>query len=113
MTNEQKKQVKEIVTIVKNTANHLNALRVRLEEIASGAFLDASTCGQALSEEVRLFDGGNNRLNEVIHTMREALAFYGELLGENFGEESEEGVSVRRSIAPASAERIRTERAAG
>lgn len=97
MTNEQKKQVKEIVTIVKNTANHLNALRVRLEEIASDAFLDASTCGQALSEEVRLFDGGNNRLNEVIHTMREALAFYGELLGENFGDETETGGDDRRA----------------
>lgn len=97
MTNKQQKDVKEIATIVKNTANHLNTLRIRLEEIASGAFLDASTCGQALSEEVRLFDGGNNRLNEVIHTMREALAFYGELLGENFGDENETGEDDRRA----------------
>ena len=97
MTNKQQKDVKEIAAIVKNTANHLNVMRVRLEEIAGDAFLEASTCGQALSEKVRLFEGGNDRLAGAVHTVREALAFYGELLGENFGEESEEGGDARRA----------------
>lgn len=97
MTSEQKKAAKEIAAIVKNTANHLNVMRVRLEEIAGDAFLEASTCGQALSEEVRLFDGGNDRLAGAVHTVREALAFYGELLGENFGEETETSGDDRRA----------------
>lgn len=91
MTCEQRKAAKEIAAIVKNTANHLNVLRTRLEEIAGDAFLDASTCGQALSEDVRLFDGGNDRLASAAHTLREALAFYGELLGINFEEEDKTG----------------------
>lgn len=99
MTNKQQKDVKEIAAIVNNTANHLNTLRIRLEEIAGDAFLNASTCGQALSEEVRLFDGGNDRLASAVHTLRETLAFYGELLGINFdfGEEEKAGGDDRRA----------------
>lgn len=82
MTSKQKKAVQELVTLVKNTANHLNVIRIRLEEIESDTFFGLSCEERADSEDVRLFDGGNIRLNEVVHILCEALSFYGGLLGD-------------------------------
>lgn len=101
MTSKQKKEVKELVSIVKNTTNHLNVMRIRLEEVGGDVFLDASTCGQALSEEVRLFNGGNDRLAEAEHVLLEALAFYGELLGdESLSREDDQSAALREASPP-------------
>lgn len=94
MTSKQKKAVHEYAETVKRLAEHINIVRIKLEAIASDVFLDLSCEGKADSEEVRLFDEGNNRLARAEDNIYDALSFYAELTGDKTLENVKEAGAV-------------------
>lgn len=91
MTSKQKKAARELAAEVKRLAESTNAVRIKLEELGSDVFLDASCEGKADGYEVRDIDEGNNRLARAEDCFFEALAFYAELTGDKTLENVKEG----------------------